>query len=115
MLAIKPHLQAILETDYSKALIQGTALFAIDYDYDIAAAQQQNKNIVWVAPTEGMAAYLEGWYAFKGSKHLQARLGADELPSGAQELRVVHQRHRPGLRRAYGRKYISRRSAPTPR
>jgi spermidine/putrescine transport system substrate-binding protein len=72
LLALKPHLQAILETDYSKALIQGTALFAIDYDYDIAAAQQKNKNIVWVAPSEGMAAYLEGWVALKGTKHLGA-------------------------------------------
>ena len=72
LLALKPHLQAILETDYSKALIEGTALFAIDYDYDIAAAQQKNKNIVWVPPTEGMAAYLEGWVALKGTKHLGA-------------------------------------------
>ena len=72
LLKLKPHLQAILETDYSKALVEGTALFAIDYDYDIAAAQAQNKNIVWVPPSEGMAAYLEGWVALKGSKHLQA-------------------------------------------
>lgn len=70
LLDLKPHLQAILETDYSKALIQGTAFMAIDYDYDIATAQQKNKNIVWVAPTEGMAAYLEGWVALKDSKHL---------------------------------------------
>jgi spermidine/putrescine transport system substrate-binding protein len=72
MLSFKPHLQAILETDYSKALIEGTALFAIDYDYDIAAAQQQNKHIVWVPPSEGMSAYLEGWIGLKGSKHLGA-------------------------------------------
>jgi spermidine/putrescine transport system substrate-binding protein len=72
MLALKPHLQAILETDYSKALIEGTALFAIDYDYDIAAAQAKNKHIVWVAPSEGMSAYLEGWIALKGSTHLAA-------------------------------------------
>ena len=72
LLALKPHLQAILETDYSKALIQGTAVIAIDYDYDIADAQKHNKNIVWVAPTEGMAAYLEGWVALKGTKHLDA-------------------------------------------
>ena len=72
MLAFKPHLQAILETDYSKALIEGTALFAIDYDYDIAAAQASNKHIVWVAPSEGMSAYLEGWIALKGSTHLGA-------------------------------------------
>jgi spermidine/putrescine transport system substrate-binding protein len=72
MLSFKPHLQAILETDYSKSLIEGTASIAIDYDYDVAAAQAQNKNIVWVPPTEGMAAYVEGWYAFKSSKHLDA-------------------------------------------
>ena len=72
LLEIKPHLQAILETDYSKALIQGTAFIAVDYDYDIAVAQTKNKNIVWVAPTEGMAAYLEGWIALKDSHHLQA-------------------------------------------
>ena len=70
LLKLKPHLQAILETDYSKALIEGTAVIAIDYDYDIAAAQKHNKNIVWVAPKEGMAAYLEGWCALKGSKLL---------------------------------------------
>jgi spermidine/putrescine transport system substrate-binding protein len=72
LLKLKPHLQAILETDYSKALIEGTALFAIDYDYDIAVAQQHNKHIVWVPPTEGMSAYLEGWIALKGTKHLDA-------------------------------------------
>jgi spermidine/putrescine transport system substrate-binding protein len=72
LLSLKPHLQAILETDYSKALIEGTALFAIDYDYDIAAAQAKNKHIVWVPPTEGMSAYLEGWIALKGSIHLGA-------------------------------------------
>jgi len=72
MLSFKPHLQAILETDYSKSLIEGTASIAIDYDYDVAAAQAKNHNIVWVPPTEGMAAYVEGWYAFKSSKHLDA-------------------------------------------
>jgi spermidine/putrescine-binding protein len=70
LLQLKPHLQAILETDYAKPLIEGTAVIAIDYDYDIALAQQKNKNIVWVAPKEGMSAYLEGWCALKGSKLL---------------------------------------------
>jgi spermidine/putrescine transport system substrate-binding protein len=72
LLQIKPHLLAIIDTDYSKQLIQGNAFFAIDYDYDIAAAQQQNKNIVWVNPTEGMTAYLEGWIALNSSKHIPA-------------------------------------------
>jgi len=72
LLELKPHLQAILQTDYSKALVQGTAYFAIDYDYDIAAAQQENKNIVWVLPTEGAAAYVEGWAALHPASHLAA-------------------------------------------
>lgn len=72
LLELKPHLQAILETDYSKPLIEGTAYFAIDYDYDIAAAQEHNKEIVWVQPTEGCTAYLEGWVGVKSSKHLSA-------------------------------------------
>lgn len=71
LLELKPHLQAILETEYAKALIEGTAVMAIDYDYDIAAAQTKNKNIVWVEPSEGATAYLEGWIALKGSKHVQ--------------------------------------------
>ena len=100
MLSFKPHLQAILETDYSKALIEGTASIAIDYDYDVAAAQAKNKNIVWVPPTEGMAAYLEGWYAFKSSKHLDAVWELMNFHLAAEELRVVHQHDRRCLRRA---------------
>lgn len=72
LLELKPHLQAILSTDYSKALIEGTAYMAIDYDYDIAAAQQKNKNIVWVLPTEGTTAYIEGWVALRPASHLAA-------------------------------------------
>jgi spermidine/putrescine transport system substrate-binding protein len=72
LLELKPHLKAIIDTDFSKALVSGDAYFAIDYDYDIAAAQQQNPNIVWVQPTEGVTAYLEGWIALKGTQHLPA-------------------------------------------
>jgi spermidine/putrescine transport system substrate-binding protein len=72
LLELKPHLKAIIDTDFSKALINGDAFFAIDYDYDIAAAQQQNDQIVWVQPTEGVTAYLEGWIALQGTQHLPA-------------------------------------------
>jgi spermidine/putrescine transport system substrate-binding protein len=72
LLDLKPHLQAILETDYSKSLIEGTTVMAMDYDYDIAAAAQRNKNIVWVAPKEGLCGYAEGWVALKGSSNLPA-------------------------------------------
>ncbi len=72
LLELKPHLQALLETNYSKPLIEGTAYMAIDYDYDIAAARQRNKNIVWVLPAEGAAAYVEGWVALRPASHLAA-------------------------------------------
>jgi spermidine/putrescine-binding protein len=72
LLELKPHLQAVLSTDYAKPLIEGTAYMAIDYDYDVAAAQQHNKNIVWVLPSEGAAAYIEGWAALRPGRHLAA-------------------------------------------
>ncbi len=72
LLDLKPHIQSLTDTDHAKPLIEGTAVLAMDYDYDLVVAQQSNKNIVWVAPTEGMTAYLEGWVALKDSKHLAA-------------------------------------------
>lgn len=72
LMELKPNLKAIIDTDFSKALVQGDAFFAIDYDYDIALAQESNKNIVWVQPTEGVPAYLEGWVALADSKYLPA-------------------------------------------
>jgi spermidine/putrescine-binding protein len=72
LMELKPNLKAIIDTDFSKALVQGDAFFAIDYDYDIALAQESNKNIVWVQPTEGVPAYLEGWVALSDSKYLPA-------------------------------------------
>lgn len=70
LIEIKPHLQAFLPTDFAKPLLKGTAVMAVDYDYDIAGAQRKNKNIVWVSPEEGMPAYLDGWLAVAGTKHL---------------------------------------------
>ncbi len=72
LLELKPNLKAIIDTDFSKALVQGDVFFAIDYDYDIALAQESNKNIVWVQPTEGVPAYLEGWVALADSENLPA-------------------------------------------
>jgi spermidine/putrescine transport system substrate-binding protein len=70
LLEIKPHLRAFLPTDFAKPLQQGTAVIAMDYDYDVALAAAKNPNIVWVAPEEGTPAYLDGWLALKGSKNL---------------------------------------------
>jgi spermidine/putrescine transport system substrate-binding protein len=72
LMELKPNLKAIIDTDFSKALIQGDVFFAIDYDYDIALAQESNEDIVWVQPTEGVPAYLEGWAALSDSEHLPA-------------------------------------------
>jgi spermidine/putrescine-binding protein len=70
LLEIKPHLQAFLPTDLAKPLLKGTAVIAVDYDYDIALAQRKNKNIVWVTPEEGVGAYLDGWLAVAGTSKL---------------------------------------------
>jgi spermidine/putrescine-binding protein len=72
LLEIKPHLQAILSMDVAKPITKGTAVMTMDYDFDIAAAQAQEPNIVWVAPKEGLMAYLEGQVAVATSKHLAA-------------------------------------------
>ena len=70
LIEIKPDLQAFLPTDFTKPLLKGTAFLASSYDYDIAAAQEENPNVVWVAPEEGMPAYLDGWLAVKGTEQL---------------------------------------------
>jgi spermidine/putrescine-binding protein len=36
--------------------------------YDVYTAQQKNPNIVWVDPTEGQVAYLEGLAVLKGPR-----------------------------------------------
>lgn len=70
LIELKPHLQAFLPTDFTKPLLKGTAFLASSYDYDIAAAARENPNIVWVAPEEGMPAYLDGWLAIKDTEQL---------------------------------------------
>ena len=70
LLEIKPHLQALTYSDVAKPLVQGTAVLAMDWDFDIANARRKQKNITWVSPEEGMMAYLEGWTALNDSKHL---------------------------------------------
>jgi spermidine/putrescine-binding protein len=70
LIQIKPHLQNITSTGVSRALVKGTAAIAMDWDYDIALAQQQEPRIEWVVPEEGVMAYLEGWVLIKGGPHL---------------------------------------------
>jgi spermidine/putrescine transport system substrate-binding protein len=70
IIKIKPHLQAFLGTNVGRGLIDGSTLIAMDWDFDVALNKQKQPKIEWVNPSEGMTAYLEGWMAVKGTKHL---------------------------------------------
>ncbi len=70
LIQIKPHLQAITSTGVSRGLVKGTVAIAMDWDYDVALAQEQEPRIQWVAPEEGLVAYLEGWVLINSGKHL---------------------------------------------
>jgi spermidine/putrescine transport system substrate-binding protein len=70
LISIKPHLQNITSTGVSRALVKGTAAIAMDWDYDIALAKEQEPRIDWVLPEEGAVAYLEGYVLIKGGPHL---------------------------------------------
>ncbi|WP_320669528.1 ABC transporter substrate-binding protein [Patulibacter defluvii] len=69
---IKPHVRAMLDTDSAKPLIDGSAAFALTYDYEVANAQKSQKNIVWVEPKEGTRAYMDGWAPLVGTKKMDA-------------------------------------------
>ena len=72
LMELKPNLKAIIDTDFSKALVQGDVFFAIDYDYDIALAQERTRTSSGSSRTEGVPAYLEGWVALADSEKLPA-------------------------------------------
>jgi spermidine/putrescine transport system substrate-binding protein len=66
---IKPHLQAFLNTNVGQGLVNGSTAIAMDWDYDVALLKQKQPKIEWVAPKEGMHAYLEGFSVAKGPSH----------------------------------------------
>jgi spermidine/putrescine-binding protein len=70
LLEIKPHLQALKSYNVGAGLVNGNTVMAMDWDYDVALAQQHNPNIEWVLPSEGASAYLEGFFAVKNTPHL---------------------------------------------
>jgi spermidine/putrescine transport system substrate-binding protein len=70
LLKIKPYLQAILGYNIGTGLAKGTTYIAMDWDYDVALAQQSNKHIRWVLPSEGATAYLEGFFAVKNTPQI---------------------------------------------
>lgn len=70
LIQIKPHLKAFLNTNVGAGLVNGSTAIAMDWDYDVVVNQGKQPKIEWVAPTEGMHAYLEGFTAVKSTKNL---------------------------------------------
>ena len=71
IIKIKPHLQAFLNTNVGQGLVNGSTAIAMDWDYDVALLKQKQPKIEWVAPREGMHAYLEGFSAPKSTDNLE--------------------------------------------
>jgi spermidine/putrescine transport system substrate-binding protein len=71
VIKIKPHLQAFLNTNVGQGLVNGSTAIAMDWDYDVALLKQKQPKIEWVAPKEGMHAYLEGFSVPKSSDNLE--------------------------------------------
>jgi spermidine/putrescine transport system substrate-binding protein len=70
VIKIKPHLQAFLNTNVGQGLVNGSTAIAMDWDYDVALLKQKQPKIEWVAPKEGMHAYLEGFSVPRSSDNL---------------------------------------------
>lgn len=72
LVSLKPHLQALVTTNFIPPLIQGSVWIAMDYDYDAGAAIQANPKVPmkWVDPADGTRAYLDGWEAINTTKVL---------------------------------------------
>ncbi len=66
MQKLKPTMGNLGTNGIAAALLNGSAVISVTYDYDAYAAAQKNKNIKWIIPSEGVPAYLEGWVALKG-------------------------------------------------
>jgi spermidine/putrescine transport system substrate-binding protein len=66
MTKLKPTMGQLGTNGIAAALLNGSAVISVTYDYDAYAAAQKNKNIKWIIPSEGVPAYLEGWLALKG-------------------------------------------------
>jgi spermidine/putrescine-binding protein len=63
----KPHIKAFLSSNQGNNLVDGSAVMSAFYDYSFASVGPQNKHISWLAPKEGMPAYIEGWIPLVGT------------------------------------------------
>lgn len=69
---VKPDIKAFLSSDRIKALTDGSVDIAVVYDYETVGALGDDSNLAWIAPSEGVPAYLDGWPIFAESVHQPA-------------------------------------------
>lgn len=67
VISVKPHIKAFLGSDVIKTLADGTVDIVVGYDYNTAESFGVDDTIDWIAPSEGMPGYIDGWVAFKDS------------------------------------------------
>lgn len=72
VIAIKPHIKAFVDAGAPAQVIDGSAVLAVAYDYDYASAASESDTVAWIAPSEGMPAYLDGWVPLADSTNLDA-------------------------------------------
>lgn len=72
VIAIKPHIKAFVDSGAPSQVVDGSAALAVAYDYDYASAAAESDKVAWIAPEEGMPAYLDGWVPLAGSTSLDA-------------------------------------------
>jgi spermidine/putrescine transport system substrate-binding protein len=70
VIAIKPYIKAFVDSGAPEQVVDGTAVLAVAYDYDFASASAESDKVAWVAPEEGMPAYLDGWVPLAASQNL---------------------------------------------
>ncbi len=94
--AIKPNLLA-LAVEPGKQLVSGDLVMAWADAYDIYAAQQKDPNIVWVDPSEGQVAYLEGLAVLKGPREDLAKAYVNFALEPAQYADFINTVTSPGV------------------
>ena len=72
LIELKPHIGSVLGTDITKPLVGNDprAVISIDHDFSVAFSQRSDPNIVFVAPEEGIPAYIEGWGIIAGERNV---------------------------------------------
>jgi spermidine/putrescine transport system substrate-binding protein len=73
---LKPHLLAV-STEVGRQLVTGEIAMAFGDAYDIYTAALENPDIVWVDPSEGQVAYIEGLAVLDGPRNDIARAFID--------------------------------------